>query len=374
MKAKMKLSLLFIFLGLGCLLFLCRLHAQKPVMVLYYYPDGSQELNLKPNLGLTHLIFAFADLNKGNLELHSAQDSALLRNIGLIKNKAGNHFRAMIAMGGWGGCFFCSSTFSNKDSVRLFASRTKQFLSFFNLDGIDLDWEYPAMSSMPGIAFNQADKEHLTYLIKVLRDTLGWQKDISIAAASSSNYMDRSVDWLKVTGLLNRINLMTYDFVNGDDKKTGHLTSLYSTSGQQLSCDDAVRRLEARGVPADKIVLGATLYDRVWKLEDSSLSPLYAPGVPQPAVKYKDIKQYEGDGGRFYFDSKAQADYYYNPKSGYFITGDTPHTALLKVDYMKSHHLQGIMFWELSGDLPENGILDAVSYALKSNTNMLSPK
>ena len=58
---------------------------------------------------------------------------------------------------------------------------------------------------------------------------------------------------------------MSYDLIGGYSKVTGHHTSLYSTENQERSGDYAVKYLKSKGVPANKIVLGAAFYGRIYK-------------------------------------------------------------------------------------------------------------
>ncbi|HRP56464.1 glycosyl hydrolase family 18 protein [Agriterribacter sp.] len=69
--------------------------------------------------------------------------------------------------------------------------------------------------------------------------------------------MDSSVEWEKVMKMVDRINLMSYHLVNGYTTVSGHHTPLYSTPQQKESTDHGVQMMLAKGVPADKIVVGA---------------------------------------------------------------------------------------------------------------------
>ena len=55
--------------------------------------------------------------------------------------------------------------------------------------------------------------------------------------------------------MVDKINLMTYDLVNGNSAITGHHTPLYSTPEQMNSTDNAVRYLDLIGVPKSKIII-----------------------------------------------------------------------------------------------------------------------
>ena len=70
-------------------------------------------------------------------------------------------------------------------------------------------------------------------------------------------------------------------------------------------------------------------------------------------------------GFDFYWDKRSQARYGYNPVTKEFVTFDDKLSVTNKTQYVIGHHLGGIMFWELSLDKPEGGLLDAI-YEVKA--------
>src|SRR6202007_3145966 len=92
------------------------------------------------------------------------------------------------------------------------------------------------------------------------------------------SYLKQSVDWDKVILLLDKINLMSYDLVNGYSKMTGHHTPLYSNSLQKESADNAIRFLDSIHVPLNKIIIGAAFYAREWDSVSNAGNGLYQAG------------------------------------------------------------------------------------------------
>ena len=113
-----------------------------------------------------------------------------------------------------------------------FARSVKELNDYFNTNGIDLDWEYPVIEGYPGHPFQPGDKQHFTALVSALRAQLGSTNEISFAAGGFEKYLEQSIDWKAVAPMVDKINLMTYDLVNGNGTITGHHTPLYSTPGQ----------------------------------------------------------------------------------------------------------------------------------------------
>jgi chitinase len=46
-------------------------------------------------------------------------------------------------------------------------------LKQYHINGLDLDWEYPAIEGYPGHAWGKADKNTFTELVKALRKEMG---------------------------------------------------------------------------------------------------------------------------------------------------------------------------------------------------------
>lgn len=171
-----------------------------------------------------------------------------------------------------------------------------------------------------------------------------------------------SIEWEEVMPLLDRVNLMSYDLVNGNSPATGHHTPLYSTESQIESADNAVRFLDALSIPREKLVIGAAFYARVWEEVANINNGLYQAGKFQQAVLYKQLDEFftNNPGFEYYWDSAAQSPYHYNPEKKLFVTYDDSLSIALKTQYALQNNLGGIMFWQLSGDNSENGLLEVI--------------
>lgn len=334
---------------------------QKNLTVFGYYAGRPTMIDSFPVEKLTHLCYSFTHLKGSRISLNNARDSATLRNC-VAQKKRNPALKVIISLGGWTGCYTCSAIFSKDSSVRIFASSVKKLLTDFAADGIDLDWEYPAIEGPPGHPFAAADKNNFTQLIKVLRDSIGYQKELSFAAGGFHDYLEASIDWKAITPYVNRINLMTYDLVGGYDTITGHHTALYATKKQKESCDAAVSYLLNSGVPASKLVLGAAFYARIWQNVAATNHGLYQKGKFLRGVSFRNFdSSFSTDSGFVYhWDSRAQAPYLYNAQKQWFVTFDDSRSITQKMKYVKENGLGGIMFWQLTDDRFSDGLLDLI--------------
>ncbi|HEX3024140.1 MAG TPA: glycosyl hydrolase family 18 protein [Chitinophagaceae bacterium] len=352
---------------LTCLIFIVSViyaqkkNAAKTLAVFGYYEGRPSMIDSFSVNKLTHLCFSFTHLKGNKIAVTNLRDSIAIKNCVAAKRKNPN-LKVIISMGGWTGCYTCSEIFSADSSRKIFASSVKKLLNDFKLDGIDLDWEYPAIKGPPMHPYHITDKENFTALIKTLRDSLGEEKEISFAAGGFTAYINESVEWKKVAPLVNRINLMTYDLITGYDTVTGHHTALYSTAHQKESCNNAVKMLIKKGVPKNKLLIGAAFYARIWENVSNINNGLYQKGNFLKGVSYKYFtKLFSSDSGYVYhFDKKAMAATFYNAQKKWFVTFDNSISIAAKTKYAIKKHLNGIMFWQLADDSFTNGLLDVI--------------
>jgi chitinase len=339
---------------------------QKDISVIAYYTgdDAADSFAIEK---LTHIIYSFCHLKDNKLSVDDAKDSAMIKKLVSFK-KRNPHLKVMLSLGGWGGCKTCSDVFSTKNARKEFATSVKELNDYFHTDGLDLDWEYPGISGYPGHEFKPEDKPNFTALVEELRNTLGWKNELSFAAGGFQKFIDSSIEWKPVMKLMDRVNLMSYDLVGGNSKVTGHHTPLYSTVRQERSADQAINALINVGVDKNKIVIGAAFYGRMWENVQDSLNGLYQQGKFIRGVQRNQFDKVVSQDSGFvrYWDKTAHAPYAYNSQKKLFITYDDERSVKEKTEYVIERGLGGIMFWQLRGDLYQNGLLDAIDKARMS--------
>lgn len=335
--------------------------AGSEISVIAYYTGNNTMIDSFPVEKLTHIIYSFAHLSGDSISLRNSHDSITLQHLSALKQRNPN-LKIMISLGGWGGCATCSDVFADKKKRKTFAKTVKQMLAYFDIDGIDLDWEYPAVEGYPGHKFAPEDKSNFTKLIKQLRHTLGKTPEISFASGGTQYQIDSSFEWKKIMPLVDRVNLMSYDLVSGYASRSGHHTALYSSPQQIASADNGVVNLERLGVSANKIVIGAAFYARVFSNVIHANNGLYQPTKFAFGVSYKnfDTTFTKEKGYQYYWDSIAQAPYMYNETERSFASFDDTTSIRLKTKYAIDKKLNGIMFWELRDDSFTHSLLDAI--------------
>ena len=199
---------------------------------------------------LTHINYSFAHIKNDFESLDIKTESRLIQ-IAALKKKNPN-LKVVLSIGGWEAGNF-SEMAADDNHRKNFCKNCRTAVNKYNLDGIDLDWEYPTSSSA-GISSSPDDTKNFTQLVKDLRTTLGSDKLITMASSASAKY----VDFKSVIGYLNWVNLMTYDM----GRPPYHHNALHKSAKTKRSCEESVELHYAAGVPYAKMTLGIPFYGK----------------------------------------------------------------------------------------------------------------
>jgi len=348
----MKKRLLYFFLFIS-------LSASAQTKIIAYATGRAETIKQYPVDKLTHIIYSFLKIQNDTLTFRdSTQENTVQQ---LVALKATNpQLKIMVSVGGWSGCSFCSDLFASDEHRKNFAKTTVALFKQYGIDGLDMDWEYPAIEGFPGHKYDTADKADFTELIKALRQEMGKDYLLSFAAGGFMQYMLQSVDWNAVMPQVDFVNLMTYDLVGGYAAVTGHHTLLQDYMPEQESAAKCVNWLLDKKIISNKLIIGAAMYARVWENVPDSNHGLYQAGKFKQGVAFADFKSYFSDtsGYTYYWDKKAKAPYQYNTTQKLFATFDDERSIREKIKFIRRKKLGGIMFWELAQDLKTGGLVD----------------
>jgi len=339
---------------------------QKKYKVIAYYTGNGETIKQYPVKDLTHIIYSFLKLQNDTLTFANDEQQSTVEKLVALK-KENPTLKIMVSLGGWGGCGPCSELYSSAIHRNNFAKTTAALFKKYNIDGLDLDWEYPAIEGYPNHKYDTADRANFTALIIALRKEMGSKYLLSFAAGGFDAFLEKSVDWDAIMPQLDFVNLMTYDLVSGYSKVTGHHTPLAGYMPGQQSTQHCVNWLIKHKVSANKLIIGAAFYARVWEqVEAGNNNGLYQSGVFLQGVDYKNFATYFGKNSGFiyYWDAKAKAPWQYNKETKLFATFDDKKSISAKTNFIRKNNLGGIMFWELSLDKNSNGLVDEIKKGL----------
>jgi len=313
---------------------------------------------------LTHINYAFADIVDGKVASYLENDEYNFRVLDSLRLDNPD-LKILISVGGWARSTYFSDAALTEESRKIFAESAVDFMKRHNLDGVDLDWEYPG-SPGAGNVFRAVDKQNFTLMLAELRRQLDEQSRIdgrendpyllTIATGAGRGFLENT-EMHKAHQYLDFINLMTYDYHTGGSPVAGHHTNLYPSQSIHYtrgSADESVQWNIDAGIPAEKLILGAAFYGRYWtdvRPVDNGLYQ-FAPGSDRGSLGFDELRDnYINKNGFIRFwDDEAKAPWLWNPETRKFISYDDEESLRHKTYYIQARGLGGAMFWEYSSN------------------------
>ena len=347
------------------------------VVVAYVPGWGSVDFASMPADQLTHINYAFTKIQDGKIHSEMTEDSLYLTNLVNLKNINAD-LNILVSVGGatWSSDF--SDMALTDSSRKVFSWSVIDFIKKYDLDGVDLDWEFPG-SSLAGV-YRLEDRQNFTALLEIMRTHLDSLSEahqrmdskpyLLTIAAGASSYFTSLVEMDKIVPLLDFLNIMNYDYMGSWSSTTGHHTNLYASSysgGAGYSTSESIHLYQTSGVPKNKIVVGAAFYGRWWGGVNNQANGIYQNySGGAGALTYRTIKtSYLSDPDYTrYWDNEAKAPYLWSSTDQVFITYDDEYSIYQKVKFVREKRLGGIMFWEYSQDYNQE-LMNAVIWGFQ---------
>ncbi len=322
---------------------------------------------------LTHINYAFVDVKNGQAFLTNEKtDSTNFRKLNLLKEKNPD-LKILISIGGWAWSENFSDAVLTDSSRKVFAKSSVDIIKKYNLDGVDIDWEYPALPGEEGNVYRPEDKQNFTLMFEEIRKELdvlqketGKSKMLTTAVAGWVEFLD-ATEMGKAQQYLDFVNLMTYDLFQGDT--VVHHAPIYTTDiyKTEKSADAAVKAFVKAGVPIEKLVMGIPFYSRKFTVAGKLEKGL---GQKQSAQTYFEGYSYIKDslvnkkGFKVYRDEVAMVPYLVNEKTKEIISYEDEQSVEERCKYVLDNKMGGVMFWEYGSD-PKLYLLNAIDRSLK---------
>ncbi|KAF4563285.1 Endochitinase 1 [Pleurotus pulmonarius] len=347
--------------------------AGKKYSVGYFVNWGIYGRKFPPSLipaeDLTHILYAFADINPesgevflsdkwADQDIHYPGDSwndkgtNLYGNFKAIYNlkKKHRHLKVLLSIGGWTYSPKFHNMIVSKSHRETFASSAIKLLEDYGLDGLDVDYEYPQ---------NDAQADGYVELLKTMRHGLdkhaqekgaSYRFLLTIAApCGPSNYEKLHIG--KMDQYLDFWNMMAYDYSGSWDQISNHQANVY---GGPIRTSTTLAYYESHGVPRSKMVLGIPLYGRSFLNTNGpghSFSGVGAGSWEQGVYDYRALPL---PHSQVHLDHAALASWTFDPTKKEMVSFDNEDVGAWKGGYIKHEGLGGGMFWELSGDKGSN--------------------
>ncbi len=266
--------------------------------IIGYFPSWSGSVSNIQFDKLTHVNYSFL-LPKADGTLKPIENETKLNQ--LVAAAHNEYSKVLIAIGGWNnGDDSAFETIAADEQLTItFVSNVMAFVREHNLDGVDMDWEYPDSG--------QSAANYVS-MMTVFADSLHSNNKMLTAAVVGKEWDINSIRD-SIFSLVDWLNIMAYDNFSQDN----HSTFLFATS-----CLNYWQN--TRELPKEKTVLGVPFYGY------------------SPYASYRSIVSQHPDAP--YTDHVG--NYYYNGKN-------TMHNKTL----MAKERCAGTMIWEISQDTYE---------------------
>lgn len=346
----------------------------KPIIIAYVggYNGLTDVSKISPDK-ITHINYAFVDVQGGKAFLtNEATDTINFRKLNELKQQNPD-LKILISIGGWTWSRNFSDAVLTAEGQKVFAKSAVEIMNKYNLDGVDIDWEYPAMEGDVGNVFRPEDKKNYTLMFAAIRAELddlekssGKKYLLTTAVGGFQKFIDNT-EMEKAQQYLDYVNIMSYD--SQSTEKAIHHTNLFASDRYEASnsADLAVKAFNEAGVPMEKLVMGIAFYGRIYKTKKDSSKGVGDLVTEQIQGKgYTFIKDSLTNQNEYYryWDDAAQAPYLFNFYKGEFVTYDDEVSVKAKCEYVKTNGMGGVMFWEYSSD-PKEYLLNAINQTLK---------
>lgn len=337
--------------------------------------------------------YAFA-IPTANFDLSIPTDPSgnLLR--GFVKAcKAGNT-KALLSIGGWGGSTYFSPAVRTASSRATFIGNIVKYYNQYNLDGIDLDWEYPGQVSA-GNQLDPSDTANFQTFLGELRTALP-QGALITGAVSHQPWMASNGQPVpsvaRAAAAMDYIMIMNYD-VWGSSANPGPnapLANLCGNSTQpQANAAAGVKAWSAAGMPRDKILLGIPAYGyintstkktlrtraekravQLTSMDGSTRSGQinFSTLVSQGALKLGNDGLYDGSGGwTKYWDDCSDTPFLSDGSR--VVTYDDTSSIFDKGAFVGKAGVGGISMWSLEGDTKDWALTNSAIAGMSSGSS-----
>jgi GH18 family chitinase len=184
--------------------------------------------------------------------------------------------KKVVTFGGWDFSTGSSTIhiFGEAAQQQTFVDSVVSFVNQYDLDGIEIDWEYPGATDLYGWAgstpteFSDDGANYLSMLEK-MRSGLPSGKSLSIAAPSSFWYL-QNFPIKDMAKYVDYIMMMTYDLHGQWDYNINSTGPYLLSHVNQTETIQSLTMITKAGVPSNKIVMGVGSYARSFKQVDPS--------------------------------------------------------------------------------------------------------
>ncbi|OQV25822.1 Acidic mammalian chitinase [Hypsibius exemplaris] len=353
-----------IFCFLGLLVWLTSLVEGK-FQVQCYLPswalnndpvDSFKVTDLDPYGPCDVILYAFFKVADNKLASHDGKYRGHFAQLSILKSKNPD-LRVMLSVGGWNNSREMTTMAGSAVNRSTFIASVVPNLRRFNMDGLDIDWEFP----------KAVEAHNYIALLKELREAFESEarrptQDRLLLTAAVGNTVQTGYLAKEMNRWLDVVNVMTYDYhmYGSWDLMTGHNAALTDTVQSVLAWETA-------GIANTSLSLGIPFYARSYTvapptnvtgtidfLDVGTSQPASGPGQPgvltheNGTLSYAEVCSSIKNGWTSGRDKSARAPY--ARSADQWVSYDDAQSVTDKVVWAQEHGLQGVFIWHLGVD------------------------
>ncbi|KAI0269122.1 glycoside hydrolase superfamily [Gloeopeniophorella convolvens] len=356
-------------------------------LMMAYYPSWVADAFPPENIDLSlfdWIDFAFAVPDQNFALDWDGSDSApeILARLVPLAHSQGK--KVKLSIGGWDGSKWFSPAVMNEVSRQTFVNNIVATYQQYDLDGIDIDWEYPSQQGHPQNYVDSGDTANFLEFLKQLRASLPPTARITAAVQTepfAGNNGEPMYDVRAFASVLDWVLIMNYDVwgASANPGPNAPLNDACRNSTQPVaSADAAIKAWTAAGFALSQLVLGVPSYGYISHSSATRLRQrdggAYAPGPVVHAVtddgedsgqvQFRELVRqgllckdpngpgvYTGCGGfTRQWDACSSTPFLLSGAGNQVITYDDVQSLGLKAEFAKQHGLLGVNMFDLHGD------------------------
>ncbi len=279
--------------------------------------------------------------------------------------------KVMMSLGGWTLSTYFPGVAADAKKRSHFAGECKRICRKWDLDGIDVDWEFPGAKSSNGTIGGPDDTKNFNLMMAEIRDSLNvlektTNKDYLLTAAFHSvPSLAKHIDWKWAAENLDYINLFGYDFYGAWNDKAISQAPLYAPECGEENVnqhDGMMLLIDKYKVPREKIILGIGFYGRSLTgfKGEVALCALHTPdevdteifALEEGTPSYFSILRYMSLFERKW-DEKGQVPYLVGKNVKTFVGYDDQLSVRLKAEHIINEGCAGCLIWDVAQDWVE---------------------
>ncbi|CUA69068.1 Chitinase 4 [Candida albicans SC5314] [Rhizoctonia solani] len=385
-------------------------NAETGPFVATYFPDWTADEFPPERIDFerfTWIDFAFAVLDENRQLVFTSDNSEDILNR-LVRAAHAHGSRVKLSIGGWTGSRYFSDAVSNDVNRHELVRNVIQMYRKFNLDGVDVDWEYPGVQGAGNNQVSPQDSAHFLTFLQLLRSQLPKPAKLTAAtqvtpfAGPDGRPLKDVSEFAKV---LDWILIMNYD-IWGASSTPGPNAPLrdgcHNSTQPDASASASIAAWTAAGFPPNQITLGLPSYGYVQtssaksliqrkrtlgKLRvredemrtagtgfvrvkgegegDDSGQVQFRQLVEAGALKLNSNGNYVGAGGfNRFWDVCSSTPYLVSQNAKQVVAYDDPQSLGMKAAFARGAGLLGVNMFDVHGDTETWTLTDAIREGL----------